>query len=123
MDELTKKVDFNIIRYANCWEDADILLQGLSPAAGTKILSIGSAGDNSFALLATHPAIVVAVDINRIQLHLIELKKAAIQALDYAEVLQFLGFEPSSQRLKMFNSFKAGLSTEARAYWEAKKLL
>ncbi len=48
---LIQKVDFNIIRYANCWEDADILLEGLSPAEGSKILSIGSAGDNSFSTI------------------------------------------------------------------------
>jgi S-adenosylmethionine-diacylglycerol 3-amino-3-carboxypropyl transferase len=32
------KVNFNILRYANCWEDADILLEGLQPQPGSKIL-------------------------------------------------------------------------------------
>lgn len=115
---LTQKVDFNIIRYANCWEDADILIEGLSPAEGSKILSIGSAGDNSFSLLTTNPEIVVAVDINKIQLHLIELKKACIKILSHDEALAFLGFEPSSKRIDFFNHIRKELSNDARKYWD-----
>src|SRR5450432_1124947 len=100
-EDLTNKVDFTIIRYANCWEDADILLQGLSPAEGNKILSIGSAGDNSFSLLTTNPEIVVAIDINKIQLYVIELKKAAIKKLNYEEALQFLGFTFCEKRIEL----------------------
>src|SRR5665213_2778735 len=119
MSELVQKVNFNIIRYANCWEDADILLEGLAPVAGSKILSIASAGDNSFALLATKPELVVAIDVNKTQLHLVELKKAAIKKLNRQEVLQFSGFTSSSNRTEMFRHLKAGLSPEAIAYWEA----
>ena len=90
--DLTQLVNFGIIRYANCWEDADILLEGLSPAKGSKILSIGSAGDNSFSLLTTDPEIVVAVDVNEIQLFLIELKRACFLNLEREETLAFLGF-------------------------------
>jgi S-adenosylmethionine-diacylglycerol 3-amino-3-carboxypropyl transferase len=116
-EDLTNNVDFTIIRYANCWEDADILLQGLSPAEGNKILSIGSAGDNSFSLLTTNPGIVVAVDINKIQLHVIELKKAAIKKLNYEEVLQFLGFSFCEKRTQLFDHIKKELHTEAFNYW------
>lgn len=117
-DDLIHKVNFDIIRYANCWEDADILLQGLAPAEGSKILSIGSAGDNSFSLLTTNPEIVVAADINKIQLHLIELKKAVIKKLHYEEALQFLGFSPFDKRIELFQSIKEEMSREAIYYWE-----
>ncbi len=117
-DDLRQKVNFSIIRYANCWEDADILLEGLAPAEGSKILSIGSAGDNSFSLLTTNPEIVVAIDINKIQLHLIELKKAAIKKLNYEEALEFLGFTPSEKRIELFQSIKDEMSLEAIYYWE-----
>jgi len=122
-NSLTKRVDFNIIRYANCWEDADILLEGLQPRAGDKILSVGSAGDNSFALLTSNPSVVVAVDVNRIQLYLIELKKAGIKRLDYASLLSFLGFTASTQREKYFDAIKEALSVDARKYWEANRHL
>lgn len=117
-DDLTDKVNFGIIRYANCWEDADILLAGLAPAEGSKILSIGSAGDNSFSLLTANPELVVAADINKTQLYLIELKKAAIQKLNYEETLQFLGFSPSRHRIKLFQFVKEKMSREAVYYWE-----
>lgn len=117
-NKLTDNVSFDFIRYANCWEDADILLEGLKPKAGEKILSIGSAGDNSFSLLTCDPEIVVAVDVNKIQLHLIELKKICIIALEYNELLAFLGFRASSNRVETFNILKSKLSEDARLYWE-----
>ncbi|MGI8583237.1 MAG: DUF3419 family protein [Chitinophagaceae bacterium] len=118
-EDLTEKVNFKIIRYANCWEDADILLEGLSPNEGSKILSIGSAGDNSFSLITTNPEIVVAVDINKIQLYLIELKKACIKKLAHEEALAFMGFEPCSKRTYFFNQIKKEMNADARSYWEA----
>jgi len=120
-EKLTEKVAFDLIRYANCWEDADILLKGLSAKPGGRILSIGSAGDNSFSLLLTDPEMVVAVDVNPVQLWLIELKQQAIAQLDYEDVLAFLGFRPSKERLILFNHIKSALSKECRAYWELQK--
>ena len=118
MPKLTENAAFDFIRYANCWEDADILLQGLSPKANSKILSIGSAGDNSFSLLCTNPELVVAVDINKTQLYLIELKKILIQEFDYEQVISFLGFRQNDNRVAMFNKIKANLSKETEQYWQ-----
>lgn len=116
--DLTKRVKFDILRYANCWEDAEILIQGLQPQEGSKILSIGSAGDNSFSLLTTNPELVVAVDINKIQLHLIELKRSCIKNFLRKDTLSFLGFLPSDEREAQFNSIKNDLTDEAKSYWE-----
>ncbi len=41
------KANLDIIHYANCWEDADVLVKGLSPKPGASVLSIASAGDNA----------------------------------------------------------------------------
>lgn len=110
--------DVDILRYANCWEDADILLEGLQAKPGAKILSVGSAGDNSFSLLATNPEMVVAVDVNKIQLHLIRLKKASIEALTHEENLNFLGFRLSEQRADFFERIRSLLGKETCDYWE-----
>lgn len=115
--QLDKKVAFDFIRYANCWEDADILLKGLNPVKGSSILSIGSAGDNSFSLLATYPGLVVAVDLNPVQLYLIELKKACIQTFDRATTIGFLGFQKSANRLALFNEIFPLLSENAQIFW------
>src|SRR5688500_3175847 len=112
------EVDFNILRYANCWEDADILLKGLSPKPGGKILSIGSAGDNTFSLLTTDPELVVAVDISPVQLYLIELKKVCFENLTHAQTLSFLGFWPSEERIKTYGLLRNFLSAEAADFWD-----
>lgn len=118
MGDLQQKVDFSLIRYANCWEDPEVLLKGLAPKSGSKILSIASAGDNSFSLLTANPELVVAVDVNLTQLFLVSLKKAAIRHLDYEDVLTFLGFCEGTDRLKLFQRLKPELKTDVRQYWE-----
>ena len=121
-EDLKKRVNFEIIRYANCWEDADILLAGLAPEAGSKLLSIGSAGDNSFSLLVTQPKQVIAIDINPIQLFLIALKKACFLALSREETLAFLGFSPCTDRRYYFEKIKPYLENpQARQYWETQQ--
>ena len=122
-EKLKDIVKFNIIRYANCWEDADVLLQGLQPKPGSSILSVASAGDNSFSLLTTNPEKVVAIDISKPQLHLLELKKTAIQYLGYENVLSFFGFKEDSQRLEKYEQIKFQLSPEAFEFWEVNRAL
>ena len=46
--EIQERAKFNKIRYANCWEDPELLLEVFD--SGKKILSIASAGDNSLSL-------------------------------------------------------------------------
>lgn len=116
--QLTDRVNFEFIRYANCWEDADILLEGLNPKVNSKILSIGSAGDNSFSLLITNPELVVAVDVNPIQLYVIELKKVCIQHFSREQTLAFLGFIESSNRKQQYDIIESHLSEEAKQYWQ-----
>ena len=50
--EVEDRADFSHIRYAQVWEDADILLEGLNIQPGDVCLSIASAGDNALAMLA-----------------------------------------------------------------------
>ena len=37
MSDQLKEVQHDYIRYANCWEDADVLLEGLQIQSGDKI--------------------------------------------------------------------------------------
>ncbi|MFN8359172.1 MAG: DUF3419 family protein [Candidatus Kapaibacterium sp.] len=111
-------VNHDYIRYANCWEDADILLSALKVTTSDRVISIGSAGDNAFSLLSCSPEIVVAVDINSAQLQVIALKKAAFRGLGYDEFVEFLGFRPSERRLEYFQRIKQYLSAEALEFWE-----
>ena len=90
------RAKFDVIRYANCWEDPRLLLRA-ADLRGKRCLSIASGGDNSFSLLSASPREVVAFDLNPVQLELCELKAAAFAALDHDEFLQFLGFRPSER--------------------------
>jgi len=118
MTKHLQKVDHSYIRYANCWEDADLLLNNLAICESDKVLSIGSAGDNCFSLLSSNPKLVVAVDINPAQLELIKLKKASFQSLTHSEFLQFIGFENSNDRIRLFNKVKSKLSESSVEYWK-----
>jgi S-adenosylmethionine-diacylglycerol 3-amino-3-carboxypropyl transferase len=114
------RATFQIIRYANCWEDADILYRALSPGPGGRILSIASAGDNSFAL-AAGGAEVLAADLSGAQLALAELKRAALYRLDHDDVLGFLGIRPSAKRRAIYDDLRARLPRMAQEYWDARR--
>lgn len=106
------------LKYANCWEDADLLVSRLGDLRGQHVLSICSGGENSLSLLAREPARLVVVDKNPVQLFLFELKRAAIKALAREEVLAFLGYSSSTERLRTYQRLRGGLGAPARAYWD-----
>lgn len=110
-------VNFDIIRYANCWEDPEVLLAGLRVDESSTVMSIASAGDNCFSLLTANPQRVIAVDISAVQLFLVELKKVAMLRFDYTEFMEFCGFTPSKKRGSLFALIKKDLSEACRTYW------
>ncbi|MFI0459233.1 MAG: DUF3419 family protein, partial [Candidatus Thiodiazotropha endolucinida] len=75
--EVAARADFSQIRYAQCWEDADILVEALGVDRGGVCLSISSAGDNALALLGAGAEQVVALDLNPAQLACLALRVAA----------------------------------------------
>lgn len=117
---IERRARFDYIRYANVWEDADVLCAALRPAQGTRILSIASAGDNAFAL-AAEGAHVVAVDLSAAQLALVELKRAAIRALDYEDLLAFLGVRHSApvERVATYRRLAPMLPRSTADFWAA----
>jgi len=107
------------LRYASCWEDAEVMREALAVRPGRTVLSIASAGDNTLALLAGDPERVVAVDSNPAQLACLELRVAAWSALEYEELLAFLGSRPCADRLGLYRRCRPLLSPAARAWWDA----
>jgi S-adenosylmethionine-diacylglycerol 3-amino-3-carboxypropyl transferase len=107
------------IQYANCWEDADILLKAFNTNRGKSFCSIASAGDNTLSLLTQNPSMVVAVDMNKAQLACLELRRAAFTRLSYEEILQFLGIKKTPSRLKIFSGLYDLLSRQARSFWNS----
>jgi S-adenosylmethionine-diacylglycerol 3-amino-3-carboxypropyl transferase len=111
------KDTFSIIRYANCWEDTEVLLKALNIRKGGVYLSIISGGDNTFSLLTAYPKKVVGVDISKAQIALFYLKKEAIKNLTYQEVLKFLGVYPSVERILIYKKLESFLPSESRVFW------
>ncbi len=118
--EIQQRADFSAIRYAQCWEDSRLLTAALLPA-GRSCLSIGSAGDNSFALLAAGAASVTAVEMNPAQIACIELRRAAYLMLTHEEFLRLLGSRPWGRRLALYKKCRPELPEAARDFWDARK--
>jgi len=106
------------VRYAQCWEDAEILLQALDVRAGDTCVSIGSAGDNTLALLVRKPRRVIAVDLNPAQIACLELRVSAYRKLRHSELLELVGSATSSRRLELYRRCRASLSRNSRRFWD-----
>lgn len=121
---IEKRSSFEFVRYANCWEDASILVKALDTGAGKKYLSIASAGDNSLALLTLNPSKVIAVDLSSAQIASTELRMVAIQKLHYATFLWFLGYKNScnesdrNYRVDQYNVLREFCTAGTRQFWD-----
>lgn len=119
--EAETRADFrSLLRYAQCWEDADVLLAGLDVQPGDHCLSIASAGENTLSLLTRRPARVIAIDLNPAQLAALELRVAAYRALGHPELLELVGSRPSTRRRELYRRCRNQLSPDARAFWDSR---
>lgn len=120
MGEPLASVNHDYLRYGNCWEDADLLLKALEVNETSRILSIASAGDNSFSLLSQSPEMLIAVDVNQVQLHLVALKVAAFKVFSHQDFLRFLGFSSidKQKRRQLFLQLKPHLDITVFQFWE-----
>ncbi len=116
--EAADRADFSGIRYAQCWEDADILLEALKPGPGKRCLSIASAGDNALALLSRAPESVLAIDLSPAQLYCLELRVAAYRTLQHQELLALIGSVDSNDRPRLYQACRKRLSYSAASFWD-----
>src|SRR5688572_2104566 len=118
--EAETRADFSAIRYAQVWEDADVLLAGLAVRSGDVCLSIASAGDNALAVLTHDPARVIAIDLSPAQLACLELRVAAYKTLTHPELLQLMGSRQSTRRAALYARCRPALGTAARTFWDGR---
>lgn len=118
--EVQNQAGFSFVRYAQCWEDTDIVTEAMNVKPEDVCVSIASAGDNTLALLARSPSKVYALDLNPAQLALMELKAAAFKHLSYDEMLVVLGYRDGSNRRFLYENLAPSLSPAARSYWNSK---
>lgn len=115
--EIAAKADFDHIRYAQLWEDADVLTQGLGDCSGGTLVSICSAGDNALAMLTLDPQKVVVVDLSPAQIACLRLRIGAFQNLTHPEFLELMGARPSTQRPTLLDRSLIGVDPGTRAFW------
>lgn len=119
--EASEHADFSAIRYAQVWEDADVLLEALNIQPGDTCLSIASAGDNALAMLARDPAKVIAVDLSPAQLACLRLRVAAYRELDHNGLLELVGSRPCDQRRALYQQCRPSLDAETLTYWDTRR--
>jgi S-adenosylmethionine-diacylglycerol 3-amino-3-carboxypropyl transferase len=107
--------------YAQVREDPRLEIEALAPGPDDCIVIVGSGGCTALSLLTAGVGHITAVDVNRTQNHLVELKVAALTVLSRAESLAFLGATPGSARARLaaYKRLRAGLTQPALAYWDA----
>lgn len=119
--EIESRAKFDRIRYAQVWEDADVLVAALRVQPGDTVVSIASAGDNAIALLAQGAERVIAADLNPTQLACVRVRIATYRTLDHAELLELMGSRPSARRGELLDRVARTLDAEDQAFWAARK--
>jgi len=107
--------------FAQVREDPVLEIEALAPAAGETLVVVGSGGCTALSLLAAGAGRVVAVDLNRVQNSLTELKAAALGVLTADEVIGFLGGSPMAEadRRHCYQRVAPSLGPQARDWWDA----
>ncbi len=118
LTEAAAHADFSRIRYAQCWEDADILLEALNIQPGDRCLAIASAGDNALSMLTCDPAKVYAIDLSPAQLACLELRVAAYRCLDHPALLELIGSRPSQRREDLYHDCRSDLDPQIQHFWD-----
>ena len=111
--------------FAQVREDPCVEMQALAPALGGTIVLVSSGGCTALSLLAAGAHRVVGVDLSLAQNHLVELKYAAIRALERSDAIAFLGGQPMApiRRWRLYGVVASLLTDAGRMYWDARRPL
>ncbi|KAJ9102622.1 hypothetical protein QFC19_004731 [Naganishia cerealis] len=105
--------------YGWTWEDPQCDIDRLGIKDGDSLLCITSAGDNVLHYAIKADIEIQSVDMNPCQGHILELKLAASQALEYHDFWHIFGEGKHSRFEKLLDTKIAPyLSAQAYAYWK-----
>lgn len=116
---ITERASFERIRYAQAWEDADVLTRAMGGAEGQELVAVCASGDNALALLLCDPQKVYAVDISAAQIECLNLRLGAYAALSHPEFLELMGARPSTRRAALLERALADRADGTRQFWQA----
>ena len=103
--------------FTHNWEDPESDHQALKIKSNDAVMAITSGGCNVLGFLLFDPAVIYSIDINPTQSYMLELKIAAIKALDFDDFISFAGLKEYSNRLHLYEKIKTQLSKDALEFW------
>ena len=115
--EIANKARFDYLRYAQLWEDADVLTAALGSTPGRTLVSICSAGDNALAMLTLDPAKVVAVDLSAAQIAALKLRMAAYRTLEHKQFLELMGSRVCDNRRQLLSQVLNACDADTQEFW------
>lgn len=115
--EIAEKARFDHIRYAQLWEDAEVLTKALGDCKGKTLVSICSAGDNAIAMLLLDPKRVVAIDLSLAQIACLKLRIGAYKYLSHDEFLELMGSRPSQKRSELLTKALQDTDADTQQFW------
>jgi S-adenosylmethionine-diacylglycerol 3-amino-3-carboxypropyl transferase len=109
--------------FAQVREDPLLELTALEGCLDGPLVIVSSGGCTALSLVAAGASDVVAVDLNRTQNHVVELKAVALAELGPAGALPFVGglHATAEDRSVTYDRLRERLSLDARAYWDGRR--
>lgn len=101
-------------------QGSDWVVDDLAGREGEAVLAAAEGGDRILRLLSSRPKRIAVVDWNPAQLHLLQLKLAALKALSHADYRELLGYRVSRRRLALYQRLRWLLSKEDDEFWLAR---
>jgi S-adenosylmethionine-diacylglycerol 3-amino-3-carboxypropyl transferase len=119
--EIATRARFDEIRYAQLWEDADVLNTALGDRRGKTLVSICSAGDNALGMLLLDPARVITIDLSPAQVACLYIRVSAYRTLDHQGFIELIGSRPSDRRAALLDCVVAPLREDLKSFWSARR--
>src|SRR4051812_25068788 len=108
---------FSKLNYSLGNEDWETERRALQIRPSDEVCCITASGDRPLHLLLCDCRRLTAIDANVAQNHLLKLKCAALQELDYDTYLGFLGAMPHGQRDDLLRRISPHLDAESAQFW------
>ncbi len=108
---------FSRLRYSFGNEDWSTEEQAVNIQPGDRVLCITASGDRPLNLLRRECQKMICLDANPAQNYLLQLKSAAMQNLDHADYLAFLGATPSRTRRQTLRRLFPDMRGGAVQFW------
>lgn len=112
---------FSLLRYSFGNEDWRTEEEALDIQPQDQVLCITASGDRPLNLLIRECQKIVCIDANPVQNHLLQLKAAAMQALDYEDYLAFLGAKPCKNRRQILQYLLPLMDPRTAYFWDKRR--